>query len=223
MRPEAPQLGRRPRQDDEDRVFGLQHQSRRGAGDPDHHGARRERRLLADALGEVRIGTPQALRNAARDGLDLGLERATDGQLTAGRARQELDRAIVVRRPEAARDRAEIGAEPLTQRRLELGRIIPDDLDTRRLEPEPQQLAGQERPVQVGPLAAHELAAGDDYDPARAGQAVAGATETPRAVTSTITDRPLPGSGTGLPLTAALTLPGLPKLIQSRRATKRWD
>src|SRR5439155_10560656 len=112
-------------------------------------------------------------------------ERGVRGQRAAGCARQQLDRAIVGRRPEAARDRAEIGAEPLTQRRLELGRIVPDDLDTRRLEPEPQQLAGQERPVPVGPLAADELAAGDDHDPAGAGQAVAGATETPRAVTST--------------------------------------
>src|SRR5207244_8704648 len=121
------------------------------------------------------------------------------------------------------RDGAEIGAEPLAQRTLQLGRVVADDLDPGRLDPQPQQLLGQERAVPVRPVAADELAAGDDNDPAGARQPVLGATVTPREVTSTITDRPPPGSVTGFPLTAALTLPGLPKLIHNRRATKRWN
>src|SRR2546425_8652378 len=126
-----------------------------------------------------------------------------------------------MRRPEAAGHRAEMGLEPRAQRRLELGRVVADDLDPGRLEPQPEQLAGQERPVAIGALAADELTAGDDDDPAWARQPACGATETPRRVTSTITERPPPGIVTDCPLTAAFTFPGLPKLIQRRRAMKR--
>ena len=109
----------------------------------------------------------------ARDRLDLGVQRLVDDQLTARGTRHQLDRAVVVRRPEPARDAAEIGLEPLAQRRLELGRVVADDRDPRRLEAEPQQLRGEERAVQVAPVAADELTAGDDDEAARAAQAAA--------------------------------------------------
>ena len=76
-----------------------------------------------------------------------------------------------MRRAQPARDEAEVGFEPLPERRLELGRVVADDRDPRRLDAEPQQLLREERPVQVGAVAADELAAGDDDEPAGAGQA----------------------------------------------------
>src|ERR671934_132151 len=175
-------------------------------------------RLFAHPLGEVGIRPPEALCDPARDRLDLGLQRSVDHQLTPARNGQELDRAVVVRRPEPAGEDAEIGREPLAKGGLELPGIVPDDLDPCGLDPQPKQLAGQERAVPVGPLTPDELAAGDDDDPAGAGQAVAGATVTPRADTSTCTGFPAPGITTGLPFTAAFTRPGLPKLIHRRRA-----
>ncbi len=80
----------------------------------------------------------------------------------AGRARDELDGAVVVGRAEAAGDEAHVGAHPLPQRLLELRGRVADDRDPRRLEPEPQRLAGVERAVAVGAVAAYELAARDD-------------------------------------------------------------
>ena len=99
------------------------------------------------------------------------LQLLVDDQLAAGGPRHQLDRPVVVRRPETARDAAELGLEPLAQRDLELVRVVADDRDPRRLDAEPQELRGEERPVQVAPVAADELAAGDDDEPARAAQA----------------------------------------------------
>src|SRR5204862_7789251 len=85
--------------------------------------------------------------------------------------RDQLDRAVVVGRPEAARDAAEVGLEPLSQRGLELAGVVADDRDPRGLEAETQQLGGEKRPVQVAPVTADELTAGDDDEAARAAQA----------------------------------------------------
>ena len=100
---------------------------------------------------------------SARDVLDLALEVGADLELAPGDPRDDLDRAVVVRRPEAARDGDEVRvADGLAERPLELGRIVADDVDPRRLEPEREQRAREERAVQVGALAADELAARDD-------------------------------------------------------------
>src|SRR6185437_5985522 len=75
----------------------------------------------------------------------------------------DLDRAIVVRRPEAARARHELGrGDGVAHGSLELGGIVADDLDPRRLDAKCEQRASEERPVEIGPLTAHELAARDD-------------------------------------------------------------
>ena len=108
--------------------------------------------------------------NRARDLLDLGLERRVDAQRPAGDAGDELDRPVVVRRPEAARDEADVGLEPLAQRGLELVRVVADDRDARRLETEPQRFLRVERAVEIGSLAPDELAARDDDCCARAPQ-----------------------------------------------------
>ena len=57
----------------------------------------------------------------------------------AGGAGKQLDRAVVVRRPEPARDDEQIGLESFAERALELGGVVADDGDPRRLEAEPQQ------------------------------------------------------------------------------------
>src|SRR5206468_9546845 len=139
----------------------------------------------------------------------------------AGRARDQLDGAVVVCRPEPARHDAEIRLEPILQRRLELGRIVADDLDPRRLDAEAQQLRSQKRAVAVVALPANELAAGDDDDPAGAGQAWVGATIAPVRVTSTVTEWPPPGNVIALPLTLAFRLAGLPMSIHRRFARKK--
>ena len=170
-RPEPLQLARRPGQHDDRATLGLEHERRRRAGDPDDERALRQRRLLAHARCEVGVRPSEPLGDRAGDRLDLRLEPLVDDELATRRTRDELDGPVVVGRPEAARDAAEIGLEPLAQRCLELGRVVADDRDPRRLDAEPQQLRGEERPVQVAPVAADELAAGDDDEAARAAQA----------------------------------------------------
>src|SRR6187399_223587 len=120
-----------------------------------------------------------------------------------------------MRRAEPARDEAEIRLKPLTQRALELLGVVADNRDPRRLETQPQQLLRQERAIPVGPIAADELAAGGDDEPARAGQA-AGAI--PCGVTRYVPPRL---RLTGFPFSAMERFPGFPKLIQSRLAMNR--
>jgi hypothetical protein len=67
-----------------------------------------------------------------------------------------------VSRPESARDDAEVGLQALAERGREFARRVADDRDPCRVEAEGEQLPGQKRPVQIGALAADELAAGDD-------------------------------------------------------------
>ena len=89
-------------------------------------------------------------------------------QPDAERLRDELDRAVVVRRPEPAGDEHRVGVcQRVAEHSLELRGRVADDRDARRLEPESQGLAGEKGSVQVGSLAAHELAARDDDDGAR--------------------------------------------------------
>ena len=83
-------------------------------------------------------------------------------------------------RAEPTRDEAEVRFEPFPKGRLELGWIVADDRDARRLDAEPQQFLRQERPVQIGAVAADELAAGHDDEAAGAAQA---AGVIPRGVT----------------------------------------
>jgi hypothetical protein len=88
-------------------------------------------------------------------------------QRQAGGSREELDGPVVVRRPQPARDDAEVSAQPLGERALELRLVVADDRDRRGLEPEQHELAREERAVPVGAVAPDELAAGDDDDAAQ--------------------------------------------------------
>ena len=69
------------------------------------------------------------------------MEIFVEPQIDSSDACDELDRAVVVRRPESAGDDAQIGAEAFPQRILELLLGVANDLDARRLEAEAQDLA----------------------------------------------------------------------------------
>ena len=73
---------------------------------------------------------------------------------------------------------------------------VADDRDPRRLEPERERLAREERAVQVGALAADELAARDDDRGPRPGSSGFGALPMPlgESSTATIALDPSPGS-----------------------------
>ena len=66
----------------------------------------------------------------------------------------QLDGAVVVRRPEPARDDAEIRLQPQIERSLELVLVVADDRDRRGLEAETDELAGEKRAVAVRAVAA---------------------------------------------------------------------
>ena len=161
IRPEPLQLRGRPREDDDDRALVLEDQARRRARQAERDRALRHGRLLADALVEVRVRAAQPLGDRARDAVDLRQERLVDAQRPPRRRRDELDRPVVVRRPEPAGGDEQVRVEPGRERRAQLVRVVPDDRDPHRLEAERERLPGEPRPVAVGALAADELAAGD--------------------------------------------------------------
>ena len=78
-----------------------------------------------------------------------------------------------MRRPEAPGDEAEIGAQRLSERVLEIVDAVTDDPNRRRLQAEPDDLGREKRAVAVLTLAADELGAGCDDCRAGAAQDVA--------------------------------------------------
>ena len=108
-----------------------------------------------------------------RHAADLLHQLFVDHQRPACSASNELDRAIVVRRPEAPGDEAEIGAQRLSERMVEVVDAVTDDPDRRRLQAEMDDLGGEKRAVPVLALPANELGAG--CDDCRAGAAQDGA------------------------------------------------
>ena len=144
-RPEALELPGRPGQDDDDAAARVENDAGRGARDAERHGSPRQRRLLAHARREIGVRAPHPLCEPARDLLDLGLERGIDLELAARDARDELDRPVVVRRPEPTRDEADVGLEAFSQGSFQIGGVVADDRNPDRLEPEPERLLGIER------------------------------------------------------------------------------
>ena len=68
-------------------------------------------RLLADARRELGVRHAAAAPRPPRAGLDPRLERRVEDERPAGRAREQLDRAVVVGRAEPARDDEQVVAE----------------------------------------------------------------------------------------------------------------
>ncbi len=125
-----------------------------------------------------------------------------------------------MRRPESARDRAERRSQPFPERAFQLVRAVADDHDPGDLEPEPDQLAREERPVAVGELSANELAAGDEDGGARPRQPTVDAGAIPLGVTMK-TPTSTPGAGLRFPLSFQVRLAGWPTFSHSFRARKR--
>ena len=65
-------------------------------------------------------------------------------------------------RPEATRCDEQVVPEPIADRGFDVAANVADDPQLCRFEPEPEQGAREKRPVQIGPVPAHELGAGDD-------------------------------------------------------------
>jgi hypothetical protein len=162
--PQSLQLRRRPGQEHDNGLARLQHQPWRRPREAQRHGAFRERRLLPHPRLEVRIRALQPLGKGPRDPLDLGLEALVDAQRKACGAGDELDRPVIVGRPQATRNDAQIRAQTLRDSDLELILCIPDDRDPRGLESETDELTGEERPVAIAPVAPDVLASRYDYE-----------------------------------------------------------
>ena len=113
------------------------------------------------------------------------MQLVVEAETHSRRAGNELDGAVVVCRAEPARHHAEVGVpEPFGERLCELLLPVAHDRDPGRLDTVAQQFRCQERPIQVAPVAANELAAGDDDEPARTGGHTAG--RMPRGVTISV-------------------------------------
>ena len=202
--PQPAELARRPREHDEHAAVRGDDEARSRPGDADHVGAVGDRRLLRHARCEVGVRPAESLGDRARHRLDLRLELAVDPERRAGDARDELDRPVVVRRAEPARDEADVRLAPGSERSLEVEGIVPDDDDPLGRQAERKGLTRVERAVSVVALPAHELAARDDDRRARSGHP-AGANRR----------CPLRGMTIRWPFTFTATLPG--------RATERYS
>ena len=82
-------------------------------------------------------GPAQAVRERARDLLDLPFELGVDDEGNAGGLGDELDRTVVVGRAEAARDEHQVSGEPLREGRPQVVGTVTHDRDPLRLDPEP--------------------------------------------------------------------------------------
>ena len=138
-RPEGLQLPWRPRERDRNRPDRIEDERRRRADETDDDRAFRDRRLLAHAVLEVGVGTIQARGDAAGDLFDLSRELLVGAHADARGACEELDGAVVVRRPQPTRDDEQLAVEPIAQRALEIGGVVADDGDARRLDAEPKE------------------------------------------------------------------------------------
>ncbi len=138
--PEPLQLRRRPRQHDHGRPVRVDDKAGRGAGEAQDRRRLGHGRLLGDTLREVRVRPLHPLRDHPRDAFDLPFQLRIDAHAQPGDLRHDRDRAVVVGRPEPAGRRDEIrGADGLGDGRLELRRIVADDVNPRRLDAESEQ------------------------------------------------------------------------------------
>ena len=155
-----------PGQNDEHAAVRGDDQPRRRSRDADHVGAVWDRRLLRHPRGEVGVRPTEPLRDR-RDTSRFASRARDRPERRAGDARDELDGPVVVRRPEPARDEADVRFAPGLERRLEIHGSSPTITIRSGVQPERERLTRVERPVAVVSLPAHELAARDDDRRAR--------------------------------------------------------
>ena len=103
-RPQRLELARGSGQRHDDPVAQRKHDRRCGADEPHPLRAVRERRLLADPVREVRVRPVESRGDRARKPLDRRLELLVDVEPDTRCAREQLDRAVVMGRAEAAGD-----------------------------------------------------------------------------------------------------------------------
>ena len=172
----------------------------RRAGEPERDRALGQRRLLATPAAKSAYG--RRSRSATmRETRSISPRARRRGRARpASDARDELDRAVVVRRAEAARDDA-AGRRAAPSRSASSSSSGPSP--TTRCAParaQREQPAGEERAVQIGPLAADELAARDDD---RRPRAAHGPSTRARPVRRDEVRRPLPRQRGAPPFTAS--------------------
>jgi hypothetical protein len=170
-------------------------------------------------MREVGIRSSEPVGDRARDGTDPLFEILVQHEGPAGDARDQLHGTVVVGRPEAAGDQAEVGLEALPERELEVLWAVAHDRDASRLQSEAHGLGGEKRSVPVLPLPPDELGARDDDRRPRAAQEVA------RATLCEVTTNVVPfGSSTRLPFTRTTTFWGFASASWKLRPSNdcRW-
>ncbi len=225
-RPQPLQLGRRSREHDDRRPARLDDEAGRRTCKPEDVCALGNGRLFRHPLREVCVRTLHPLSGEPRDTLDLSLELLVGPKWPARHLRDDLDGAVVVRRPETPRTGNEIGGgDSVAHGSLELGGLVAHDLDPCGLDPECEQRTGEERSVEIGPLAPYELTARDDdhgpWTRWRLAQ-LASAAKTFFAVTKTPCALTAGASFTLLPFSFASTFRGVSSRSHSTLPSNRW-
>ena len=160
-RPEPAQLAGRAREHDDDARRRPPRRARRRACRADHVGTLGDRGLLRTPAAKSAYGRRSRSATCARSPRSGARARRRHERPPATRATSSTVRSSWVGpRPPETRQRS--ASLPRPERVLELVRVVADDRDPRGLETEGERLAREERAVQVGALAADELAAGDD-------------------------------------------------------------
>ena len=164
-RPEPLQLRGRPGQDDDGGLAGLR-RTRPGAvpASPSDTAPSGSVACFAHARLEVRVrALAAALRRRARSARSRASQPLVDVQRQPRGARDELDRAVVVRRPEAARDDAEVRAAALREARPRArASSSPTIVIDAGSSPSRTSSRARNGPLRSVPVAADELAARDD-------------------------------------------------------------
>ena len=123
-----------------------------------------------------------------------------------------------MRRAEPAGHDTQVNSpEPFRQRPRKLLFPVAHDRDPGRLDAVPQQFRSEKRSIQVAPVAADELAAGDDDEPAGTRGHTAG--RMPRGVTISVFTPPT-GSRRVRPFNTVTRFSGRSSVIHSFRAVK---
>ena len=181
-RPEPLQLARRPRKHDDRRARRLEHEAGRRAREPEDVAPSGSVACFVTPCAKSAYGRFSRSATRARSpSISASSSASTTSSRPGGPATSSTVRSSCVG-PSPPETRQQVGVEPVPQRRLELVRLVADDRDPRGLDAEREQLSREERAVQVGPLAADELAAGDDDRRAR--RASSAARGEPAGVTS---------------------------------------
>ena len=160
--PEATKLPGRARQHNHYGWRGAQHQTGRGARQAKGLGSSGHCRLFTHSGLEVVVWKAKPLGDVARRSSDLAHQLLVDSQLEPSSPRQELDRSVIVRRPEPTRHDQQVGAQTVLERARQLRGIVTDDHNALRSQAEPCELAREEATVCVADVATNQLRSGQE-------------------------------------------------------------